>query len=170
MIPYMPEEAIRSGRIDMYADDDLQIERDVKIYNKYIENCRILKKDAFYAKSAFFVANPVMVFGILFLNLNTAFSRGALAYCMLGIYIVGFFMFAFVMKNLIFAAAVTPLLMVLDITFLSLVILNALLVFLFERLDRQIRDHPTYPVFFEVELHYIKRNRPKDPNDTVRRL
>ena len=164
MIPYMPEEAIRSGRIDMYADDDLQIERDVKIYNKYIGECRILKKDAFYVKGAFYVVNPLFLIGLMLLNMTTVFRHGALAYFMLGLFVAAFVYFAVMKNNFILAAAVTPVLLVLDIMFLSLVVLNALLAFLFEKYDRPIRDHPTYPVFFEVEIHYIKRNRPKDPN------
>lgn len=160
--PYMPEEVIREGRIDFYADDDLQIERDVKKYNKYIGECRILKKQAFYIKGAFLTVNPIMLVIILLVNFNYAFSSGALAYCMLGLFVVAFVFFAVIKRNFIFAAAVTPVLLVLDVTFLALAILNALLAYLYERYDRPIREHPTYPVFYEIDIHYIKHNRPTD--------
>lgn len=168
VMPFMPEAAIRAGYIDFYADDDLQILRDVKHYNKYIGECRIIKKDAEYVKYAFWVANPILLFAITLLNFNYAFSRGGLAYCALGLFIVAYVFFGIIMKNFIFAAAVTPVLLVLDIMFLSLIILNALFAYLFERYDREIRDHPTYPVFYEVDVHYIKHDRPK--NDPRTRL
>lgn len=164
VMPFMPEAAIRTGCIDFYADDDLQILRDVNLYNKYIGECRILKKEAGIAKQAFWVANPILLFCITLLNFNYAFGRGALAWCALGLFVASFLYFGILKTNFIFAAAVTPVLLVLGIMFLSLVILNALFAFLYERYDRQIRDHPTYPVFFEVDVHYIKHERPKkDP-------
>lgn len=168
VMPFMPEAAIRAGYIDFYADDDLQILRDVKLYNKYIGECRIIKKEASRAKNAFLIANPILLFAIIILNFNYAFSRGALALCALGLFIAAFVFFGCLKTNLIFAAAITPVLLVLDITFLSLVILNALFAYLYERYDREIRDHPTYPVFFEVDVHYVKHDRPK--NDPLRRL
>lgn len=166
--PYMPEEAIREGIVTIYADDDLQIERDVKLYNKYIGECRIIKKEATRVKHASWIANPIMLFAITLLNVGYAFSRGALAWCALGLFVAAFFFFGFVKTNFIFAAAVTPVLLVLDIMFLSLVILNAMFAYLFEYYDRQIRDHPTYPVFYEINVHHIKHNRPK--NDPRARL
>lgn len=166
--PYMPEEAIRDGIVTIYADDDLSIEKDVKLYNKYIGECRIQKKEAGYARGGFWAANPVLLFGITFVNVNTAFRRGALAWCVLGLFVAAFVYFAIMKQNFIFAAAVTPVLLLLDIMFLSLVILNALLAFLYERYDRPLRDHPTYPVFYEINIHYIKRDRPK--NDPGTRL
>lgn len=167
-MPFMPEAAIHAGYIDFYADDDLQILRDVKLYNKYIGECRIIKKEASRVKHAFWLANPILLFVITLLNFNYAFSRGALAWCALGLFVAAFVFFGCLNTNFIFAAAITPVLLVLDITFLSLVILNALFAFLYERHDREIRDHPTYPVFFEVDVHYIKHNRPK--NDPRTRL
>lgn len=163
-MPFMPETAIRAGYIDFYADDDMQILRDVKLYNKYIGECRVIKKEAGYARQGFWIANPILFFVIIILNLKYVFSRGALAWCALGLFVAAFLFFGLIKTNFIFAAAVTPVLLVLDITFLAMVILNALFAYLYERLDRQIRDHPTYPVFFEVDVHYIKHDRPKtDP-------
>lgn len=162
VMPFMPEEAIRAGYIDFYADDDLQILRDVEHYNKYIGKCRIFKKDAGYIKAAFWTANPVMLLLILILNIGYAFSRGALAWCMLGLFVGAFVFFGLIKTNLVFAAAATPVLLVLDTTFLALVVLNALFAYLYEHYDREIRDHPTYPVFYEVDVHYIKHDRPND--------
>lgn len=159
VMPFMPEEAIRAGYIDFYADDDLQILRDVEHYNKYIGKCKILKKDAGYVKAAFWTANPILVIAILVLNIGYAFSSGALAWCMLGLFVAAFVFFAVLKSNLIFAAAATPVLLILDTTFIALIVLNAFFAYLYERYDREIRDHPTYPVFYEVDIHYIKHDR-----------
>lgn len=167
VMPFMPEEAIRAGYIDFYADDDLQILRDVEHYNKYIGKCKIFKKDAGYVKAAFWTANPILVIAILVLNIGYAFSRGALAWCMLGLFVGAFVYFGIIKANLIFAAAATLLLLVLDTTFLALVVFNALFAYLYERYDREIRDHPTYPVFYEVDVHYIKHDR-KDEDPRTR--
>lgn len=162
VMPFMPEEAIRAGYIDFYADDDLQILRDVKLYNEYIGKCKIFKKDAGYVKAAFWTMNPILVIAILVLNIGYAFSRGALAWCMLGLFAAAFVYFGIIKANLIFASAATLLLLVLDTTFLALVVFNALFAYLYERYDREIRDHPTYPVFYEVDVHYIKHDRTDD--------
>lgn len=168
VMPFMSEEAVRAGYIDFYADDDLQILRDVEHYNKYIGKCRIIKKQAGLVRNAFWTANPILLFVVLILNANYAFSRGALAWCALGVFVAAFVFFGFIKTNYIFAAAVTPVLLVLDITFLSLIILNAMFAYLYEHYDREIRDHPTYPMFYEVDVHYIKRDR--STNDPRARL
>lgn len=168
IMPFMPEAAIRAGYIEFYADDDLQILRDVKLYNEYIGKCRIFKKDAGRVRGAFLTANPVMLLLILFLNFNYAFNRGALAGWMLGLFVAAFVFFGVIKTNLIFAAAATPVLLVLDIMFLALVILNALFAYLYEHYDREIRNHPTYPTFYEVDVHYIKHDR--SANDPRERL
>lgn len=170
VMPFMPEAAIRAGYIDFYADDDMQILRDVKLYNKYIGECRIIKKEVSRVKDAFLVANPILLFAITLLNFSYAFSRGALAWCALGLFVASFVFFGFIKTNYIFAAAVTPVLLVLDITFLSLVILNAMFAYLYEHYDREIRNHPTYPTFYEINIHYIKHNRLQaDPRERLGR-
>lgn len=167
-MPFMPEDAIKAGRIDFYADDDLQILRDVEHYNKYIGKCRIIKKDAGRVKAAFCTANPILVLAILLLNIGYAFSRGALAWCMLGLFAAAFLFFAVFKSNLIFAAAATPVLLILDTTFLALIVLNAFFAYLYEHYNREIRDHPTYPAFYEIEVHHIKHDRPTtDPRERL---
>lgn len=157
----IPEDIIRSGTVTLYADDVYTIEKDVAEYNKYIGECKIQHKQAGHVVIGYCILNPIALVLILLVNFNTAFVRGAFAGVMLAFYVIIFVVCAPIKRLLIFSTAAVPLLFFLDMMFISLFIADALFTYMYESMERPLRNHPTYPVFYEINIRYERGNRPK---------
>lgn len=157
----IPEEVIRCGYVTLYADDKYTIEKDVDRYNEYITECRATQKKAAQIRLGYLIMNPLAIAVLTIFDFGAVFYRGALSCSMLAIYLASFVLFAGIKRNLILAAAVSPVLLILDIRFISLLIVNALFAFFYEKIESPLRSHITYPSFYTIDIHYSRGNRPK---------
>lgn len=157
----IPEDIIKNGYATLYKDDDYRVEENYEAYNKYASECREQRKQAVHISETYCIANFVLAAIIIALNANYAFRRGALAIVMLAAWLVVYFMFVLFGRRLIIGTAASALLIVLDLMFIALVALNVLLTLMYEKLDRPLRQHPTYPRFSNIDVHYSADNRPR---------
>ncbi|MDE6728717.1 MAG: hypothetical protein K2J80_12390 [Oscillospiraceae bacterium] len=160
--PYIPEEVIRNGYITLYRDDIYTIDKDVAEYNKYIAECKTSKARADSVVIGYRILTPVTLIAVFLCNFNTVVYSGALAFCMLGVYLLTFVYFGMLNRNLIFASAAAPLLLLLELQFIALLIADVLFTILYEIYDRPLRGHLTYPVFYSIDIRYSREKRPKD--------
>ena len=80
---------------------------------------------------------------------------------MLVAWLVVYFVFVLFGHRLIIGTAASALLLVLDLVFVTLVVMNVLFTVMYEKLDRPLRRHPTYPCFNNIDIHYARGTRPR---------
>lgn len=155
------EDIIKSGYTTIYMNDDHRVEENYNAYNKYVSECRANKKQADHIAETYCIANFVFAAIIIAINANYAFRRGALAVVILAVWLLVYILFVLFGHRLIIGTAVSALLLFLDLTFIALVVMNVLFTVMYEKLDRPLRQHPTYPRFSNIDIHYSKDNRPR---------
>lgn len=165
----VPEDVIQSGILELYEDDDDTLVDAVRNFNNYETNCRIDHKKAESIFWKFCVINPILLSIITILKADHMFTNIALAFTLLAGWGLVHFYFVLFKRQLILGTAVTALLALLDITFILFFVLSALVMFLYERLDRPTRNNPAYPRFSTVDIIYRRGKRAEfhDPGDRL---
>lgn len=165
----VPEDVIQSGILELYEDDDDTLVNAVRNFNNYETDCRIDHNKAESIFGKFCVMNLILMLIIILCKADNIFVNKALAITLLAGWVVVFFVFVLFRRQLILGAAFTAPLVLLDIMFLLFFILNALITFLYERLDRPMRDNPAYPRFSTVDIIYRRGKRAEfhDPSDRL---
>lgn len=157
----IPEEDIKNGYVTLYKNDDLRVEKDYEAYNQYASECRMKRKQAEHIAETYCIADFFLAAAIIAFNANYAFMRGAIAVVMLVAWLLVYVLFVLFGRRLIIGTAASALLLVLDPTFAALLAMNVLFTVMYEKLDRPLRQHPTYPRFGNVDVHYSTDNRPR---------
>lgn len=165
----VPEDVIQSGILELYDDDDDTLADAVKKFNNYETDCRIDHKRAESIHFKFCVINLILMPIIILCKADNIFANKALAITLLAGWVVVFFAFVLLRRQLILGAAVTAPLALLDIMFILFFVLNALITFLYEKLERPIRGNPAYPRFSTVDIIYRRGKRAEfhDPRDRL---
>lgn len=161
----IPEDVIKNGYATMYMDDDHRVEADYDAYNKYASECRDKRKQAVRISETYCIADPILAALIIVLNFNYMFRRGAIAVVILAAWLLVYLMFVLFARRLIIGTAASALLIVLEPTFIAFVAMNVLFTFIYEKLDRPLRQHPTYPRFNNIDIHYSRDNRPRQRDE-----
>ncbi len=164
----VPEDMIQSGFAEFYEDDDDTLIQAIQKYNDYETDCRIEYKLAERIIAQYCVINPILVIIIVILNAEYIFKGlfiNILAVALLAVWAAVYFGFVLFKRRMLIGTLFTLPLVYLDLTFLTLAVFNAFLTFLYDKLDRPLRDNPTYPQFRKIDVKYRrgKRSEYHDP-------
>lgn len=151
------EEARKSGVLTVYTDTDPALEREVKEYNKVMSDCRVKMKRVRELELAYFILNPLVVFGLLFINpytSNTIQLGNIGPNAVFIIFAAVFVYFGAVKKNLVVPTAASVLLFSLHIGFAILTAADAVLVVWHVMLLPRLKRVGGYPLFLDISVRY----------------
>lgn len=165
----VPENAIQSGILELYEDDDDTLVDAVRKFNDYETDCRIDYKKAEGIFVKFCAANPLLAIIFTLVNFNYIFTNKVLTIILLASWVIVYFVFVLFNRLLIIGTVATAALALLDLTFLLFFVLDAFITVLYEKLDHPLRKNPTYPRFNKIDIKYRrgKRSEYHDPRDRL---
>lgn len=167
----VPEDMIQSGIAELYEDDDDSLAAAIEKYNDYEANCRIDYKKSERIVVRYCIITPILV--ILLTIINAAYIFGSNnriipAGFFYVAWLITFIVFGILKRNLLLSSLFTIPLIYLDWMFLAVVAIDAMIAFLYEKIDKPLRDNPTYPQFRTIDIKYRRGKRSEYHNPMER--
>ncbi|MCH5324325.1 MAG: hypothetical protein J1E39_03840 [Eubacterium sp.] len=157
---HIPEEAIKKGKITIYADTDYKTVRAAEEHNRHMSECRIKRKRMQELEYGYLIFNLVIVVGLPTVDGGKMFSDPLVSIVILLANAAAYFIFAVMKRNFLISTIFTALLMVLDLRFGILTAVDVVLFLIHKRFDKELRAEPGYPLFQDILIKYEKSNAP----------
>lgn len=149
------KEARESGILTVYTDTDPQLERAVKEYNQTMSECRFKMKRVRELETAFFVLNPIVTAGLLFLGSSPSRYMGSPASIVVLIAFAAVFLYFMIPKKKpLVPTAVSVLLIYFDVRFAILTAADVILTVWHNAVLKPLEQTDGYPVFADIGIKY----------------
>ena len=156
----IPEQAIESGKISVYADTDREFVSTLITYNEHMAECRLKKKRLDEIAFAYNIVNPLIIVGMIAGTAETILRHPLIAIIILIIYAVLFIAYSLSEIHYIVSTLLSILLWLLDLRFIILTIFNITLSLIYRNLNKTLKAESDYPVFRDIYICYEKGNDP----------
>ena len=156
----IPEQAIESGKISVYADTDREFVNALITYNEQMAKCRLKKKRLDEVEFAYNILNLLIIVGMIAGTAETIFNHPLIAIIILIIYAVLFIAYSLSELHYAVSTLSSILLWVLDLRFVILTIINITLSLIYRNLNKTLKNESDYPVFRDIYICYEKGNDP----------
>ena len=153
------KEARENGELIVYTDTDPELEREVKEYNELMYECRKKMRRVNELEGAFFILNPLIVIGLMFIDpytTNTIQGGNLGPNLVLIIFAAAFIYFAVIKKNLVVPTAVSVLLISLHIGFAMLTAADVILAVWYTKALSRLKKVEGYPHFTDITIKYSR--------------
>lgn len=166
----VPEELIQKGVLELYEDDSEELVPAVKSYNDNERACRVKYIEVEQTIKSFYIMSPVFVVILTFLGTDVfSGSKKLLSIAFLVIWLLSYLWFALKKRNILFCTVFTLPLLYISLLFFVVIAFEGILTYRYEKLDRPMRDDPTYPVFVTIDIKY-RRGKRSQLHDAGERL
>ena len=168
----VPEDMIQSGIAELYEDDDDSIVAAIEKYNDFETNCRIDYRKSEKIVVRYCVMTPVLVIFLTVINSPYIFgsnNRTILAGIFYVAWLITFIAFGILKRKLLLSSLFTVPLIYLDWMFLAVAAIDVMIAYLYEKIDKPLRDSPTYPQFRTIDIKY-RRGKRTEYHDPMERM
>lgn len=152
----VPEEIIKVGSITIYSDSDTKIVGEIKSHNDYMWECRTKMKYIKEIKYAYFFLNPLMIFILIFTQLNNILHSPVLAIIILVIYSVIYVKFVLFENDLLISTIAISMFLFIDFRFAILLLADAILCYMYFRLEKPLKSQRSFPSFNDIQVKYVR--------------
>ncbi|MBR5404969.1 MAG: hypothetical protein IK107_01595 [Oscillospiraceae bacterium] len=159
-------EEIERGALYLTAQERAQREKEILAYNDIAAGFRHKMNRLQNLEGSFLGVNSILVAAMIYVSSYIPFVSiyvPAWGYALLGFNFVMALLFAFGKKNMLIPSLFSMVTPFVNLSFVILPVLNFLIMLLYRKGEKEVRDQPGYPKFFDIKVYPAEEERRPQP-------